>query len=385
MLKKLNLFILLIFLFSIIISNTAAFAKTIDADTVDAQTAKTIAANQINVSAFGELKNWNGAVPSDPVPLYDQKDKVRSYGFNVIKNGNVIGYVIVNTDKNSSPVPEFGNGSPLPFLVLDQNKRPDALSKLKDNQKLGGVKYIYPSALTYIAEYNVTNGQEQKSKIIFDLRNGKLYENIDTQEPSTEGIDVHRNIKAWDRLEGQSNSLLQATPNNTVVEKTISGVPNYPWYKGCVPTSAGMVLAYWSAHGYPNLPTGNTLIDELATAMGTDSHGNTYVENIPWGINTVASKHGYDLVQISASNDSYGRSYSTWSDWVGQINNTKPLLANMQGSVYGNHTVAGVGYRYDSYQQWIIVHDTWNVSSNVYLDYNSTDVNNPCWTYVTTR
>jgi hypothetical protein len=58
---------------------------------------------------------------------------------------------------------------------------------------------------------------------------------------------------------------------STVTQKSISGVPYYPWRTGCSPTASGMVLGYWDSHGYPNFPSRNYLIDELADAMGTSS------------------------------------------------------------------------------------------------------------------
>lgn len=310
--------------------------------------------------------------------------KLSQYGFNVVKDGKVIGYIIVSTDKNDSPVPEFGNGSALPFTALENNLQATTIA----SGKLINKKYVYPSALTYMVEVNAANDQGQESKLLVDLKNGKILENANTNEQSIEAIDVNRNIRAWERLEKKNTSLSQVAPkkyhiSNYVFENIISSVPYYSWYRGCAPTSAGMVLAYWAAHGYSNLPTGNTLINELANAMQTDSDGNTYTYMVPYGISTVASNHGYDLYEFNSYNDSYGRAYSTYSEWIGQIDNTRPLLANMQGSsIYGNHTVAGVGYRFDDYQQWIIVHDTWNTVSNIYLDYNSSEVNYPCWTYV---
>jgi hypothetical protein len=36
----------------------------------------------------------------------------------------------------------------------------------------------------------------------------------------------------------------------------VDGVPNYEWYHGCGPTAAGMILAYWDAHGFEGLVNG---------------------------------------------------------------------------------------------------------------------------------
>ncbi len=190
---------------------------------------------------------------------------------------------------------------------------------------------------------------------------------------STDTVHTDKNNRAWSRLEN-GNTIVQ--PMNLVIEKIISGVPFYAWKDGCAPTSGAMVMAYWAYHGYSNLPTGNTLIDQLASQMRTDQNGKTFVVNIPAGIMHEALTHGYP--NWVAYNDSSGRSYSTYSDYTNEIYAGRPILASVFGSsTYQNHTMAGVGYRFDDYQDWIIVHDTWDTSNNKYLDYNSSVINTP--------
>jgi len=54
-----------------------------------------------------------------------------------------------------------------------------------------------------------------------------------------------------------------------VTPVTISGVPDYYWYNGCVPTSVGMIMGYWDMNGYPN----------LFTAQGSAVYTQTNVDN----------------------------------------------------------------------------------------------------------
>lgn len=350
---------------------------------VNSDTVKLVAQNHLKLSATGSLDKWSNATLSDYVPLYDLTGNIKAYGFNVLSKNESIGYIIVSNDKLDAPIPEFGVGGPLPYLNhLDQAKEV-AQGKLNGNQTLGEAKYIYPSALTYLVDFPVIEGEKQIGTIRLNLRDYRTLTDK-TNDEHRDPINYEKNQKAWLRLTRSTLNVSKSTivqPMDTVIERVISGVPFYLWYRGCTPTSAAMVMAYWESHGYPNLPTGNALIDELAYEMGTDANGNTWISNVPPAIVDVALTHGYPA--WAATNDGEGRAYSTYSEYINEINTGRPLLATVFGSsTYGNHSMAGVGYRYDGYQDWIIVHDTWDTANQKYLDYNAGEVNSPQWTYI---
>lgn len=48
---------------------------------------------------------------------------------------------------------------------------------------------------------------------------------------------------------------------------TISGVQPYLWYNGCGPTSAGMIIGFWDAHGFGNLIPGTNSWSTNQTAV----------------------------------------------------------------------------------------------------------------------
>jgi len=56
-------------------------------------------------------------------------------------------------------------------------------------------------------------------------------------------------------------------------EVLLSGVPAYEWHDGCAPTSAGMVLAYWGASGFPDLIAGDASKQTAAADQAIASHG----------------------------------------------------------------------------------------------------------------
>jgi len=82
-------------------------------------------------------------------------------------------------------------------------------------------------------------------------------------------------------------------------------------------------------------------------------------------------------------NDGLGRIYSTFADFQAQINAGRPIVVYMSGSsYYGNHFVTGVGWRVDT-KNWVVIHDTWSTTgTNIYVDYASSTMGTPGWTYV---
>lgn len=56
-------------------------------------------------------------------------------------------------------------------------------------------------------------------------------------------------------------------------EVLLGGVPAYIWHDGCAPTSLGMILAYWDAHGYPALIPGDASTQTRWADQAIASHG----------------------------------------------------------------------------------------------------------------
>ena len=65
----------------------------------------------------------------------------------------------------------------------------------------------------------------------------------------------------------------------------ISGVPAYYWYRGCGPTSAGMIIGYWDGHGYSNLVVGDCGYAER-WEPGVDVHKPPHLDLMPaqWAV-----------------------------------------------------------------------------------------------------
>ncbi len=68
-----------------------------------------------------------------------------------------------------------------------------------------------------------------------------------------------------------SRSLLDAPA--AAGEVLLGAVPAYRWHDGCAPTSAGMVLGYWDASGFPDLIAGDASTQTAAADQAIASHG----------------------------------------------------------------------------------------------------------------
>ncbi len=69
----------------------------------------------------------------------------------------------------------------------------------------------------------------------------------------------------------QSNLIISLVANQV----RIAGVPNFQWYNGCGPTAAGMLIAYWDAHGYDGLVNGESELlqtPEINAMIASEGH-----------------------------------------------------------------------------------------------------------------
>ncbi|VVB91176.1 Peptidase_C39 like family protein [uncultured archaeon] len=265
------------------------------------------------------------------------------------------GVMVIGATEKYTPLVEIFDGLPA-------HKSADLLVKAKELSKLYNdnsqeYKYIFLRNFDYGIEYN-SNGK----KIIVDLRTDKV---ISGDKVSMLSPEKEKAIsEQWNQINQKiKNNKLNDVQIAAYSSGFVSGVPYYLWYRGCSPTAAGMVLGYWhDTRGYTSLPTGNTLIDELANAMGTDSNGATYPWDIAGGITTVTANHGY-----SFSSSNYYTEAIGWPVYKSEIGNSRPMVISIwidNGGPYDDHSVTGVGYSDSTSpeQHLALVHDTWDQS-----------------------
>jgi hypothetical protein len=364
---------------------------TADAHGISITEAETIAlANVKLVAGIGnELKIWKDASVRYSTTYYDLNDQKSAYSFDVLVNGNYAGYILISATPDNYPV-----------LALSKGKIPNADQKYTSSTKQSADKFarekglqttnveqIYLGGLNFYHKYQLTDAKGTKMGVTFvDLHSNQVVDLMNTSHEVSIPVDSAKIAavsqekrdtieNAWINqrklVSGDTSVLAQANTYQTssLYTNTVSGVPLYFWRDGCSPTAAGMVLGYWQSHGYPNLPTGNTLIDNLATAMGTGStwplNGMTFPTAIDSGISTVTAQHGYSNLHGVSS---YAPSFT---DDMNEIDAQRPFVLSMlyggtgagRSTPYGQHSVAAIGY-INSVPQLVKIYDTWYVSGD---------------------
>lgn len=339
-----------------------------------------------------ELSEWGNAVVKPDITFYDVDGNITAYSFDVMKNNQYDGYIITSATKDKYPVLEFSKGElPTENSTMTKKSQCEAAKYANKNKlSVGKSIPIYDGATFYYKEYDLKdNKNTTKEKVIVDLITSKIInedtENLSSSTDKAETTDIKEIKEAWNNLENrmtrESNGL-ETLVTATATSKNISGVPYYSAnYIGCAPAAGAMVLGYWDSNGYSNFPSGNTLMSELATGMGTYQY-NTTISNVDDGIETVCSNHGYtnfDAIQYS------GTMYM--SNVVSEINANRPfVLCMLSGgtrvggsSNYGDHAVTCMGYYYQSTTQYLNLHDGWDTSAAHYITYGNWGSATPVW------
>jgi hypothetical protein len=331
-----------------------------------------------------DFSEWNDSEVMLANTYFDLSGNPTAYAFNVMKNGEYNGYILVSAQRDNYPVLECSRGY-LPAASMENiisSKTKISESQTKDLVIQDPVP-VYLGATFYLMAYPLT---DKTGNVIdhayVDLTNNRI---INSSELKNGMTDAKGNVLAnaakkteIERLWSLQNSPAARLSASSVTRSSgyIYGVPYYAWYRGCSPTAAAMVLGYWQSHGYPNYPTATMLIDELGNAMGTSCTwpftGATFPLLIDDGIETVAANHGYSGLD-SVENIWYDDDHFT--DMAAEIDAGRPFVLSMYAGNtalgkpdnYNHHSVTVVGY-VGSIQKYLTIHDTWNTPPNYPLN-----------------
>jgi len=337
-----------------------------------------------------DFTNWNGATVVVDTTYFDMTGKNASYSFDVMKNGQYSGYIIISATRDNYPILEFSKGI-TPDKDANTLLRAQQLAQsqiTKPGEVLGDGKLVYLGATFFDMTFPVQRSDvklrpEQKSnnEIIVDLIEGNIVNPSVYQLNITQWEQLRQNQQqkiaaanaAWDSIDNSANYVLVNNPvlkNSkqeniaTVISPTvqvssnlavvIGGVPPFRWKYGCSPTSAAMVLGYWKNRGLTKLPyvtdtdSGNPLTYDLATAMGTTYSGdgsewscllNPFMEHcggtgntlITPGINAILNKYGIKTNNGWSSHfDGDYNNINSFNDDATEIDNGYPFVLSMQ-------------------------------------------------------
>ncbi len=156
----------------------------------------------------------------------------------------------------------------------------------------------------------------------------------------------------------------------------LNNVPEYSWYHGCSPTSAGMLMGYWYGKGYQNLLPGVTdpmvqdanvnkaisspehnaadtwgghAPNSIADFMKTEG-GGTSIDNIPTGLADWAAYVGVGTKTAYHDLVGYFSGTFDYADFMAEIDADRPMLLNLLTyspaySDWVGHTVVAYGYQ----------------------------------------
>ncbi|MEC2745336.1 S-layer homology domain-containing protein [Bacillus cereus] len=349
------LYIIPILIGMIFIGEKSSFAAENEKNIIAKEEAQRKAAIYVQAIGKQSYPNWINSNFSESKTLRDLDGRVKGYLFQIQKDNQDYGYIIVNssnkgssiiesTKKGNNPYKEVPEGQavyvgPLQYLKKEGNK----ISSLKTNE---------------IEQKNIVQFEEKKQNLISSSR-GYVKENIPNNIPE----DIYRG-------------------------KSINNVPDYTWYRGCSPTAFANLVAYWSQQGFPNLLKNNEsehqFINNLGDVMGTtpgtyDPKGNvieggaTSINNMVPGLNKYWNSRGYSMNAELIESPSFER-------FKQEIDANRPFVITIlpDSPLYkGAHSVTAVGYEelqiFETNETFrtFVVHDTWSSTPlDVSLDYD---------------
>lgn len=338
-------------------------------------------------NTISELDDWNNATVEYEMTYYDFNGNITAYAFNVMKNNEYQGYMVISATKDEYPILEFSKGE-LPNMIPEiEAKSKEIVAKYASKNALSVNTDqsipIYEGATFYYQEYKGNNKQKKYEKrMIVDLSTGNISD-VDeiqlsssaTNKKKVKDVEIE---EAWSSLESQMTEEIISS-KATTYHGFVASVPYELWYRSCAPTAAAMVLEYWDAKGYSKFPSGKTLIGKLADAMGTVGTS-TSERKIDDGIEKVSKSVGY------SNFDAVSDFSMTLYEIEREIDANRPFVLSMQGggagsghtNPYGEHAVTCVGYTDTSTTDYLFIHDTWDTNIH-YITYKNWDSANATW------
>jgi hypothetical protein len=354
---------------------------------------------KIALNAATKYFGWNNASVSKIKNLYDFNDSIVAYNVDICNNNtNKNGYIMVSNFNDDEPIIQMSENS---NSIYDKtiNTNDECIydgvgSYFAKNSKSVDNNYYEISSKTKLTDDILRDFKANDKQKVYKSANEQSSHNERQSLSSTYNVIKNTSINVENIVQVNNLTNMNGTKTTNLayanVGKILQGVLSYNWYLGCTPTSACMALEY--DYG-PLIPDDyNVVIQKLAYNMGTTSSGGTHFYAIPGGICGAMYDYGID---VTAYNGGLGRSGSTFSQYMTEINNNHPTLISVFGCTltspsytngYGNHTLCGIGYRqYSDGGQYLIAYDTSSYDGQVWLNYNSSGLGNilsPMWTYI---
>lgn len=287
---------------------------------------------------FPTTSNWINNKVINLVTLYDINNLLYAYCVDIVnKDTGNYAYMIILAITGTPQILEFHPNSRSPYIDINDKK----------------------AYYNGVSQYYV----KETDSMFQDLTTGKMI----NKEKVGKNITNKENFQySYNAISGYNN---------------LTGVPDYPWQRGCTPTSLGMLIKYT----YNNSVDGQTtLINSLANECGTYDEGSTDDNRVRPGVIDYLSSKGISpsfcgfMSETLSGHPEYGRTYNTIDAYQSFINSNVPvviLLCGANGTSpyyyngFGTHTICGTGYYIGSAGEYVIVHTT-QQEGDVYVAYS---------------
>jgi len=326
-----------------------------------------------------QYREWSDAKVSKIPQFYYLPDGSKvAYEFTVLKNGKVVGYILISARKDLPPVLEFGKSRP-PSMNLGKVK---TKYKVKRLLYLGALLYgadigngkavhlrdmrlmTYPFKVTFNMDHKAA---EASWEGILKKINTDMFSNSDVEIQSSTPV-----VSDWGYIWGVPSWTSEDAGNADIpYPDNVGDLPD-PWddWDGCTPIAASMVLGY-----YISYPDKESIIDILHHTMNTGGHWytnpwETAIQDIDDGIDNFAEEyHRISGQTIPYDFDGSNDHYVSMDDVKRQIKTYgRPFVLTITGGPYGTlsgHSVAVMGYtEWENLEDgvtwmYLTIHNTW--------------------------
>ncbi|KUH34074.1 hypothetical protein APY94_03630 [Thermococcus celericrescens] len=334
-----------------------------------------------------KFPEFNGAIPTNPTPLYFPDGRLAAYEFRMVKNGKTIGYIIVSANRNLPPaILEAGFGEKTPSDLMKElatrkgvkTYRPAYFSGLNYGILTGdkivdmkGREYRKPSRYTLALENKAEDNQKQWVTVETLTSTDK----IDYIAPlaTITSQKIIYGVPAWTSTDlGTKSNIPQ--PRDADPWEYI-GPAEDPWkdWDGCAPIAASMIVGYYEIQ-YRSDWYREAIIDILHRTMKTSddieartatSNIGPGIENFYWEAKEVLPDPPRYLYTTTTYNDL--NENSVFSIIKNEVDMGRPGILSAYHFNFVNelpvndfHSVTFAGYReYSDGTRYIYVHTTW--------------------------
>ncbi len=337
-----------------------------------------------------------------PVTVYyDLKNQPSAYIFGVVEEGKTLGYIAMSARQDYFPIIEYAIGPDLPSNMLNRCRE---IASNATSGKLGNHKFLYLGGIDYLVSFQVEGTDET---ITVGLKSGMIYtkENLARMQIMLEKRireQKSQSEKIWERV-------ISKAPHRAIQSKILPGVEAYTWYRGCGPSSAGMLLNYYGTSTspwggafsivyhqpgafiwfFPGTQTATAfcprgLVDHLADDIGLRNNGGTTTDygvtppDLANAIDTVGKMHGYWFKSFPIPD---GPPMQYFNKFKAEIDDNRAFILGFgddNPKPYSSHFVFAWGYTYENtpppYEHYIRIYNTWDVNIHDILLENQNEI-----------